>query len=492
MKIRGLLSGLLLVPGIFFFRAGLIFPVVIADQNLQEKFDGLARPLLERKYAVGIIIGVIEGEKTRFFSYGGVSAGSKQAPDEKTVFEIGSLTKTFTALLLADLVQKGLLSLDDPIRKFRPVSIPRKGKKEITLEALATHTSSLPRIPANFEMSDPYNPYSDYTVAKLYDFLSAYRLPRVPGEKYEYSNLGSGLLGHVLSRREEENYETLVRERICRPLGMQDTGIELPAEQRGRLAQGYDLGEEPVPIWDFPVLAGCGALRSTARDMVIYLRANLGLIESPLVAALTATHRPRHSSAIPGWEIGLGWHVDRTGTIGWHDGGTGGFYAYAGFDRNRRFGFIWLSNASLWQVGALRERLDDILLDKPVRPLILKKAVKLKPALLQDCVGEYRFPAGKTIKVHLEDGVLILGDPGKTGGSVLYPESETSFFFLSTETVTVCFDRDERGKVRKLIFREEGEEAVHLEKILRVNQDSRLSGRSREEQGDQSIGMPGK
>ncbi|MEA1927483.1 MAG: serine hydrolase, partial [Candidatus Auribacterota bacterium] len=289
---------------------------------------------------------------------------------------------------------------------------------------------------------------------------------RGPGEIYEYSNLGSGLLGHVLACREKKDFEVLVREKICRPLRLKNTSIILSPDQRSRFAKGHDLEGGPVSHWDFSVLAGCGALRSTAEDLLRYTRSQMVAADSPLSAAIKTTQVPRHSTDIPGdWRIGLGWHVDKTGTIAWHDGGTYGAYTYIGFDRKRGFGLVWLSNSSLWQVGPLRERLERILLGESIKPLKLRKPVKLDPGVLESYTGKYQVKPGVVLEVTLTEGYLVLGASGAAGGSVLYPESETSFFLLENEDVTVSFVRDEKGEIEKLVFHEEGEEtpAVKVE-----------------------------
>ena len=196
-----------------------------------------------------------------------------------TIFEIGSATKVFTSLLLADMVQRGEVALNDPVAKFLPagVSVPERNGRQITLVDLATHTSGLPRLPANLNPKDPNNPYADYTPEQLYQFLSSYQLPRDIGAQYEYSNLGGGLLGFALARRAGMSYEALVKSRICDPLGMKDTGITLTPEMKARFAVGHDQGLARVENWDLPTLAGAGALRSTANDLLAFVSANIGL-----------------------------------------------------------------------------------------------------------------------------------------------------------------------------------------------------------------------
>lgn len=301
------------------------------------------------RQSVGIVVGVIESTGRKIVAYGSLDKGDNRPLDGGTVFEIGSVTKVFTSLLMADMVQRGEVALTDPVTKYLPVGVkmPERGGRQITLQDLATHTSGLPRIPSNLSPKDPANPYVDYSVEQLYQFLSGYQLTRDIGSKYEYSNLGAGLLGHVLARRAGMDYEALVRSRILVPLGMTSTVIALSPEMKARLAVGHDDKLAPVANWDLPTLAGAGALRSTANDMLILLAANLGYLKSPLAPAMAAMLAVRRPTGIPGLEIALGWHIaTRDGhEIVWHNGGTGGYRSFIGYEQKCGVGVVVLSNA---------------------------------------------------------------------------------------------------------------------------------------------------
>ena len=162
------------------------------------------------------------------------------------MFEIGSITKVFTAAILADMVARGQVRLDDPVAQLLPatVKVPSRNGRRITLLDLATQSSGLPRLPTNFAPKDSANPYADYGDQQLYDFLSGYELPRDPGATYEYSNLGMGLLGHALARKAGMSYEQLVSRRVLAPLGMKETAITLSPALRPRLVPGHgDTGQ---------------------------------------------------------------------------------------------------------------------------------------------------------------------------------------------------------------------------------------------------------
>jgi CubicO group peptidase (beta-lactamase class C family) len=298
---------------------------------------------------VGIAIGIVDANGRRFVSYGNFSVKDARPVGNDTIFEIGSLTKVFTSTILADMVQRGEVSLDDPVAKYLPadVKMPQRGGKQITLIDLATHTSGLPRLPSNFAPKDPTNPYAYYTVASLFEFLSSYELKRDIGSQFEYSNLGAGLLGQALGRRAGMDYEALVRARVTGPLKMENTGIALSPEMKSRLAVGHGMFRQPVANWDLPTLAGAGALRSDARDMLTFIAAHLGYVPSPLGPAMAAMTRVRRPGAGPRTDVALAWMVTRREggrEIFWHDGGTGGYRCFMGYDPKSRMGVVVLSN----------------------------------------------------------------------------------------------------------------------------------------------------
>ena len=150
--------------------------------------------------SVGIVVGLVGSTGRRVIAYGALDKGDSRLLNGDTIFEIGSVTKVFTSLLLADMVARNEVALNDPIAKYLPsdVKTPGRNGQSITLEDLATHTSGLPRLPTNFAPKDPANPYADFSVPQLYEFLSTYTLSRDIGSQYDYSNLGGGLLGHLL------------------------------------------------------------------------------------------------------------------------------------------------------------------------------------------------------------------------------------------------------------------------------------------------------
>jgi CubicO group peptidase (beta-lactamase class C family) len=318
-----------------------------ADQNGK---DGAPRGR-----AWGIVVGVVTKDNRGVFGFGRMSADSDRRPDGKTLFEIGSITKTFTALLLSDLVERGKVTLDDPVRLHLPESVmmPKRGGKEITLFKLATHTSALPRIPSSIRWGSLVwdDPYKGYGAEDLYKSLARTELARDPGEQYEYSNLGFALLGHVVSRQAGVSYEELVIERICRPLQLSDTRIVLNDDHLKRFAPPYAANGTASSNWTFDVFAGAGALRSTADDMLKYVAANMGLEKTELLTALRRCHEARRPTSNKIQSICLSWHDEKMpkgARLVFHGGGTGGHTSLVGFveeDGQPTLGLVVLCNA---------------------------------------------------------------------------------------------------------------------------------------------------
>lgn len=264
---------------------------------VRAKVDELAASYLASGVNVGLAVGVLVGDERFAFGYGKHSRESERVPDEHTVFEIASVTKTFTATLLAEMAARGEVRLDQPVQELLPpgVTVPTCRGRPITLAQLAEHTSSLPRLPGNLwaTVTDPANPYKGYEVRHLYEWLNSARLAFPPGSGVKYSNLGTGLLGHALAVKAGQPFEKLMAERVLRPLGMSDTAVTLNDDQKSRVAAGHDEQGKPTSNWDTPALGGAGALRSTVTEMLTFLQANLTPAATPLRQALETCHSDR-------------------------------------------------------------------------------------------------------------------------------------------------------------------------------------------------------
>ncbi len=326
---------------------------------------------------VGLVVGIVDVSGRTAVGFGRVARGDSGAavvvPDGRTRFEIGSVTKTVTGLLLADAARRGEVTLDTPLAALLPDTLALDPHlAAATLADLSSHLAGLPRLPTNLGSPltglDLRDPYGRYDVPRLYAFLEALR----PGtgldttRAFAYSNVGAGLLGHLLARRAGMSYDALVRARVAGPLGLADTYAG-PGADAAREAGGHTAQRAATPPWTFTdALAGAGALRSTADDVLSMLAAYLGLTPSALSEAMQAAATPR-ADASRGRRIGLGWMSGGPdGRLRWHNGGTGGFTAFVGFDPVARRGVVVLSNASV-PVDALGMHLLDasILLETP-------------------------------------------------------------------------------------------------------------------------------
>jgi D-alanyl-D-alanine-carboxypeptidase/D-alanyl-D-alanine-endopeptidase len=299
-------------------------------KDLQQRIVKLAEPYMTKRTNGALVIGVLQNGKQHVQGFG------RKPPNASTIYEIGSITKVFTAITLAKLAADGLIKLDDSPAKCFPAgaSIPTN----ITFKHLATQSSGLPRLPANFFAvvgKDP-NPYALYKKEHLYEYLRTAKKLKEPGQQYEYSNLGFAVLGHALELCARKPYETLVRENLLVSLGMDSTSAT-----SANVIPGHDPKGKPTSNWDFDVMAPAGVFRSNAEDMLKFLRANLDPDRTPIAAALRESAK-RHFKI-----MGLGWHFNTTFedlTFVWHNGGTGGYRSFAGFDRRHKTAVVLLSN----------------------------------------------------------------------------------------------------------------------------------------------------
>ena len=423
--------------------AGAQFP---SDSALR----GVLKDRVDSGRSAGIVLGLLDADgRTRIIAYNEHKHGEADF-NARTIFEIGSITKTFTAAILADMVARGELKLEDPVARYLPgsVKVPTRAGKEITLLDLATQSSGLPRMPNNVQPTNGANPYADYTVQQMYDFLSSYQLTREIGAQYEYSNVGFGLLGQALALRAGKTYSELVRERVLQPLAMSSTSVELSPEQKGRLAPGHGPNGSVVSNWDIPGMAGAGALRSNMEDMLKYLRAQLQPSSSQAAQRMTLTHAPRRPAGSDAMKIGLGWHVmtrpDRMLT--WHNGGTGGYRTFIGFDAKNKRGVVVLTNMST-SADDIGFHLLDTSIPYAAPPVstaaAARKEISVEGAILQQYVGTYELAPDLAITVS-RDGDKLFIHPTGQGQLRIWPESPTDFFLKEVDA-QIRFARDAGG-----------------------------------------------
>lgn len=348
--------------------------------GIESTIESIIAPWIAKKAHINLVIGIIQGDERWTKGWGTIHSSKLNQtdhPDKRTLYEIGSTTKVFTTTLLSILVEQEQLKLTTPINRLGAAyqSFP----DAVTLESLATHTSGLPRLPSNLAKSirqDQQNPYAAYTVDDLHEYLQSYDgKPGKTAGTISYSNLGVGLLGHILAEQLGQSYEEVIVQHICNPLGLSDTCITLTDEQQARFAIGYSESGKSVQPWDLPTLSGAGALRSTASDLLTLLAANLHVEQSAIATAILNTHQLRHKTfaSTPGVAgliekaakvvqrfrgqplvvynhvgVTLSWFVEYLPSLDYSAytfaGGTGGHRSFCGFIKDTQTGVVVLSN----------------------------------------------------------------------------------------------------------------------------------------------------
>ena len=325
--------------------------------DLQAVVEKHARPLVKDRPYAAVVVGVVARGEEQVFAFG---QWDGKAPDRYSVYEIGSATKAFTGVLLADRVKAGVVKLDDPVQKHLPDGwvVPRRDDRDITLLHLATHTSGLPKQADGFlgvAIANPKNPYAKYDAATLRKGLAGTKLRHAIGARHEYSNAGVGLLGHALAHASgARSYESVLTERVLKPLGMGDTGTSLTESQRHRFIPGHDEKGKRQDNWDFACIEACGALRSTAGDLLKFVKANADPT-GPLRDALAMSHECWRVVQPDKEEIGLCWvrfPAKKAPPAIWHNGQTGGYHSFVGFVPGKG-GVVILINVATMKVDPI-------------------------------------------------------------------------------------------------------------------------------------------
>lgn len=326
---------------------------IATDNPLATPLDKYVDTVMKQYFAdpntVGASISVLKNGKTFFYNYGETKKDNHQLPTANSIYEIGSISKTFTATLLAFAVQEGKVKLTDPVNKYLPKNIPALefNGKPITLEGLSNHSSGLPRLPDNLKEVNEDNPYRNYDEQAMMEFLKQVKLTREQGAAYEYSNFAVGLLGVILEKIYKKPYEKLVLEKICKPLQMMQTEQHIGKKDSILLVSGHNEQGKPVSQWDFKAIAAAGALRTNTTDLIKYANANLAATKATLNTALQLTHVKTFSKGIN--EVGLGWHFIKLNDhmVLSHGGGTGGFRTTISFNPSAKTAVVILANSSV-------------------------------------------------------------------------------------------------------------------------------------------------
>lgn len=423
--------------------------ISLADERfvLSDELKSKLHTNVKNEFHPGIIIGLVDSEGIRFYTNDTtISKDSDVLIDENTLFEIASITKLFTGLILADMVQREELNLDDPIKNFLPsyVKVPESNGTKITIEHLATHTSGLPIIPKG-ETWRTF--YSSYTVEKMYEFLSNYELKSEPGTKYEYSNLGYSLLGHILSQNSGVSFEDLVFKKITSHIEMNNTKLQFPDDSELNIAVAY-YENNPISIKPWNAPPGSGGFKSSAKDLTIFLLANMGMIETFTPDFFSFSHEPRfqyYNQTDFTKHMGLGWRVFGINDhqIFVHNGLTEGHSSFIGFSPEKQLGVIVLSNSEI-----SNDYLGLHLLDESF-PMLEFSLVEVDKEILKNLVGTYQSNDRKYVITYTEEKLWIkIGDEDKKR---IYPESQTKFFFTD-KNQKIEFSYDKKGQVNKLIW----------------------------------------
>lgn len=313
------------------------------------------KAIIEREVASkrskSIIVGIVDANGRHIVSAGVKSDKNPQKPDGNTMYELGSVGKLFTTLLMSEMSLKHELNYNDPVSKYLPkyVKVPSKDGKEISLLHLSTHRSGLPRMPYNIDPKDPDNPTADYTTAQLYESLPATQLRGEINSRWAYSNLGYALLGQAMVEVSGKSFETLLKQKIATPLNMKSTVITLTPELNKNRAMPYFIFGHPTNNWQNPGMEGSGAASSNMNDMLTFAAANVGLIKTDLFPAMELTHVKQGKKDGNDGFITMGWTIinEDNENILWKDGATGGYRTFIGIDKKKKYGLIILSNTGM-------------------------------------------------------------------------------------------------------------------------------------------------
>jgi len=433
-------------------------PAFAAKQQSSELAVAASHRLRVQKRGTCIVFGASERPHDTTFSLFGQVALKGPAATEDSIFAIGSLTKIFTTLLLANAVREGRMKLDDPLQTYMPegVVVPSFEGQAMTLADLASHGSGLALRPPNLGSTDPLDPYAGYDEDALYAGIAAAPLTRAPGAAFEYSNFGYGLLGKALERALGQSYGALVQSTITGPLGLRSTGLTPPKPSDRRRVQGYDLDLKPVPAWDMTALVEAGGLFSTVRDIRNFLSLWTENLDIPLALAARDMLTPIGPGDNPAVRIGLGWRVETLGdqTIYWSNGSVGGCRSFMGFDLSARRAIAGFNNAQTaygvddicrhWLAPS-----EEVDMSVPV----VRTIISLTPEQLAPFVGTYLAEPDDVVEVMLEGGGLKVHIGPQS--IAIHPFGPRQFFIREVE-VQLDFEAGADGRIERLIWRQGG------------------------------------
>lgn len=431
--------------------------VAFAEESYKnsKKIAELVQPLIDAGVMPAVSIGIIDKDVRWTGHYGTLSKDISEPPTDDTIYEIGSISKVFTGILLADAVVSGAVKLQTPIGEISTAIAEANPvvASSIELLHLSTHSSGLPRMPSNLAPKDPLDPFADYDRTLLIDFMKAVRPDAKPGTPSGYSNLAVGLLGELLAMKSGTSYQELLANVVTKPLGMADTATTVDEAARPRLAPPHlasgDLGRE----WHFDALAGAGAIRSTSKDMLRFVEAQLNPPEGKLGEAIELAWRQHADAKGDAFAMGLGWHIARDGSTRWHNGQTDGYHSMMFVNRDLRAGVVVLSNSPAVEIDVLGETIIRVIAGIEPQPIAIPGA-SVDESVVKRLVGRYQLVPGFVLNVTANGKRLFVQATGQQQ-LTLVPQSETKWSIVGVDAV-VEFELPEEGNAPSVTLHQNG------------------------------------
>ncbi|NGX63043.1 MAG: D-alanyl-D-alanine-carboxypeptidase/endopeptidase AmpH [Candidatus Anoxychlamydiales bacterium] len=423
----------------------IIFSIILAPficfAMTSQEIKNIMKKCVDEGHSQGMVIAVIDENGTQFYKYGQMAVDDPTPIDENAVFETGSITKIFTSLLLTEMVKNGDVKLDDPIEMYLPkhLKLPEYNGKKITLGHLASHRAGFDYMPENFIMSDMYNPFSEYSVEYVYDYLSNLKLDYEPGSQYRYSNIGISLLCHIISLITNQEFEDLATERLFKPMGMESSKVHLTDEMKNRFAAAH-IRDRKVPHWGCKEFEGAGALRSSAKDLARFIEANLGFYKTDVYPVLQDALKSRHPQEIPYLDVGHEWNISYQykPEIVFHGGATGGHQVFIGFCPETKKGVVVCSNSCAWIYDIGKN-----ILNKKWYLKEFRQQAIIVPMMLYKFIGDYtNIQDGSKCKILMKSQghmSMLMLKWSYYPQIPLYPSTEKDFF-MKVKPAQINFD----------------------------------------------------
>jgi D-alanyl-D-alanine-carboxypeptidase/D-alanyl-D-alanine-endopeptidase len=395
----------------------------LADTSMQVALDTYTSDTLK---GAGVAVSLVNKMDVHQYVSGYADVQRQIPVSSETQFEIGSLTKLFTALALADMTHKGDVALHDEVSSF----IPKSGKnlvvngRPVTLLHLATHYSTLPQVPTNLIVENETNPFASYSSSKLLQFIEEFNVSATLGYSGAYSNVGYGLLGLVLAKHQNVNYEALVAQKVLQPLGMVSTKIGMESDKLH--ARPYSVDGQEIEYWDVNGIEGAGAFTSNMKDMLLFLQAQL-TPPLELKEAIKLTHTSHASLSDVQGQIALSWFIRDTieSDYYWHNGVTGGFRSFIAFNENNQ-GVVILSNSAVGidELGHayMNKQLEDY------KAILLRAPMQIEVNEIAKYVGTYELTKNFLLNIYFDEEQLMVKATGQASLPIFKKEEHIYYY----------------------------------------------------------------